>query len=76
MDKIIQCPFCGYNNCRITTRRKGKARRVGEYIQVICNSCLARGPLFSYRYDTKQGVPFDVASETEQTAIEAWNGRI
>lgn len=84
-DELKPCPFCGHDKLKITKKRSGNYRRTGDYIQVLCNKCKARGPIFEAKHDTvldKQGYtlygrsnPVTVAY-TEQLAIDAWNRRV
>lgn len=78
------CPFCGGKSLKITKKRSGKYIRVGDYIQVICNKCKARGPIFEGKHDDvldNRGhrlytvANSEVVERTEQLAVEAWNSR-
>lgn len=78
------CPFCGYEKPKITVKRSGNYRRTGDYIQVLCNKCKARGPIFEAKHDDvrdNRGVRLygrrnsETVASTEQLAIDAWNRR-
>lgn len=76
------CPFCGYNKPKITKKRKGNYFRNGDYLQVICNRCKARGPIVCNLYDAKLSSWGDThymvrnpetTAEAERQAVAAWN---
>lgn len=78
------CPFCGYDKLKITKKRKGNYYRNGDYVQVICNKCKARGPIVSNDYDAKLSSWGDThymvknkekTAEAELLAGDAWNTR-
>lgn len=84
MADLKPCPFCGYDKAKITKKRSGNNRRTGDYVQVICHRCKARGPIFEAKYDVKLHSWGDslyavenpvVTAYTEQRAVEAWNRR-
>lgn len=83
--KLKPCPFCGHEKLKITKKRSGNYRRTGDYIQIICNKCKARGPIFEAKYDVKLHGWGDslyakanpaVTARAEQLAVEAWNRRV
>ena len=78
------CPFCDYPNVKITQKRSGTYRRTGDYVQVICNRCKARGPIFEAKYEVvvrgSCGTEYlgrnkEALQEAKRRAIEAWNMR-
>lgn len=78
------CPFCGWDNLKITIKRGGTYRRTSDLVQVLCNKCKARGPVFTAKQDEVIGAqgyvlyternPLAVA-HAKQLAIDAWNRR-
>lgn len=46
--KMVNCPFCNGNKCKITSINKGAGK--GSYYQGLCNKCWARGPKTSDPY--------------------------
>ena len=60
MAEIIKCPYCGYEKAKITEKRCGSLRHIGDMFrvchtsdifQVICGRCKARGPVVTAKYD-------------------------
>lgn len=85
MTEMIFCPFCGSSKTKITKKRSGNYRRRGDYIQVLCNKCKARGPIFEAKHeevtDDRGHVLYTrsnsaAVAHAEQLAIEAWNRRV
>lgn len=83
--ELLPCPFCGHEKLKITKKRSGNYRRTGDYIQIICNKCKARGPIFEAKYDVKLHRLGDslyakaspaATTQAEQLAVEAWNRRV
>lgn len=60
MTDPIACPFCAYGKPKITTKRRGNYKRVGDNHQVLCGRCKARGPM---------------VQDSETEAIRLWNER-
>lgn len=80
--ELRPCPFCGHEGLKITKKRSGNHHRTGDCIQVICNRCKARGPIFTANFEvgtTCDGYLLSVrrnkstVAYTEQLAIAAWN---
>lgn len=72
---LLPCPFCGHKNPKITTKRLGDSTRTGEYKQVLCSKCKARGPIFASQYEGWSREVVRTPEEAESLAIEAWNRR-
>ncbi len=84
MSELKPCPFCGHRNPKITKKRSGNYYRKGDYIQILCNKCKARGPIFEAKHDDvrdSRGARIygrcnpETVTHTEQLAIDAWNRR-
>ena len=82
--ELKPCPFCGHEGLKITKKRSGNYRRAGDSIQVICNRCKARGPIFKSKYkevkDHNGAVMFSLpvaedVKATMQRAADACNVR-
>ncbi len=77
---IQPCPFCGWNKCKLTSKRNGGNVRIGSKYQVMCGRCYARGPMFSsndqhpawWNHNKNERN----ATEAMDLAIEAWNNRV
>lgn len=78
------CPFCGYDKLKVTKKRKGNYYRNGDYLQVICNRCKARGPIVCNLYEAKLSSwgdchymvrNLETTAEAERQAVEVWNRR-
>ena len=78
--ELKPCPFCGYDNVQITTKRSGNNVRTGDLKQVICTRCKARGPVFGSRYEKIPSWYHVIVKRTpieaEQLACESWNRRV
>ena len=77
------CPFCGYENPKITEKRSGNNTRTGDMFQILCGRCKARGPIFTAKYSRKNEfgryhyeTDAFATEEAKQKAIEAWNRRV
>lgn len=77
------CPFCGYENPKMTEKRSGNNERTGDMFQILCGRCRARGPIFTARYSRtgdfgRHHYKADAfaTAEAQQKAIEAWNRRV
>lgn len=77
------CPFCGYENPKMTEKRSGNNERTGDMFQILCGKCKARGPIFTARYSRtcdfgRYYYKADAFAtvEAQQKAIEAWNRRV
>ena len=77
------CPFCGYENPKMTTKRSGNNKRTGDMFQILCGKCKARGPIFTGRYSRKNEFGrYEYVSdafateEAKQKAMDAWNRRV
>lgn len=81
--KLKHCPFCGYENPKITEKRSGVNRRTGDSYQVLCGRCKARGPLFTAHYmrlgefGRYEYIPNLITQqEIIQKAKDTWNRRV
>lgn len=71
MSDTVQCPYCGYEKAKLTTRRSGVYSRSGDMFQVLCGRCKARGPIVTYKY-ANGFIDRDSAKEKAKTL---WNTR-
>lgn len=67
---MLSCPFCGSTKVKIQTNKTNYIIKASGR----CNSCHARGPLFTTNFHTSDDKQI-IAKALANKAFDAWNKR-